>query len=206
MFLFQSPLIGEWTLHKCMFMTVPPLPLQLRPLRRPEWVTEHTHVRPVQVWTNVPPWETAQRGAGCAGVNHSESPWERRAEGAMSCSQVQDMLCAHGSLVPKSQLPRCFSAGLRPPSVCVFSLFPLGNKTLANLGCVCLCVGESGFPVTLEPDGQFLPDLTKGQRTQGELNSHSAIQNTVCNCMLSQSLCLTPQQCVWFTQSQSKAH
>lgn len=146
----------------------------------------------------------AQRGAGRARVNHSQSPWERRAAGATSCKHIWDMLCVHGSLVPKSQLPRCSRAGLCPPSVCIFSLFPLGNKTLANLGGVRLCVGESDFPVTLEPAGQFPPDLTKGQRTQGELNSHSAIQNTVCNCMQTQSLCLTPQQCVYDSPSHSQ--
>lgn len=128
-------------------------------------------------------------------MNQSESPWQHMA-GRASTLQACLGHTVQGSLVQKSQLPRHSDAGLRPPSVCIFSLFSLGNEALANLVCVCLCIHESGFPVTHEPAGQFLPDLTKGQRTQGELNSYSAVQNTAHNSMQSQSLCLAPQQSV----------
>lgn len=127
----------------------------------------------------------ANRRTGPHWVNHSESPCKRV---AVRVSMLHACLghTVHGSFVQKSWLFRQSNTCLCSPSVCILCAFCVAcfckEMKLLQIWYVHSCVRESGFPVTLEPAGKLPPDLTMGQRTRGELNSYSPVQNTACNC------------------------
>lgn len=139
-----------------------------------------------------------QDRTGWITVSHPASVWQW---GWACRKHVWDTLCM-------GHLCRNHSSSDSPTDVfahllCAFLACFCKEMKLLQIWCMHSCVCDSGFPVTLEPAGKLPPDLTMGQRTQGELNSYSPVQNTVCNCTQCWSLCLAPQQCVWFTRSQA---